>query len=76
VEPPKDSTESIAFGRLSVPQSHWSLYKVFSPIGSFIGEFQVGDVGELRNAMTNAGLSRGIYMVKCGNAKTQRMVLR
>ncbi|MBR2089330.1 MAG: 1,4-beta-xylanase, partial [Fibrobacter sp.] len=76
VEPPKDSTESIAFGRLSVPQKHQSSYKVFSPLGAFIGEFQAGHIGELRNAMTNAGLSRGVYMVKCGNAKTKRVVLR
>jgi glucuronoarabinoxylan endo-1,4-beta-xylanase len=76
VEPPKDSTESIAFGRLSVPQSHRSLYKVFSPLGAFIGEFKAEYFDELRNAMTNAGLSRGVYMVKCGNAKTKRVVLR
>jgi glucuronoarabinoxylan endo-1,4-beta-xylanase len=76
VEPPKDSTESIAFERLSVQNNHQRMYKVFSPIGAFIGEFEAGDVGELRNAMTNAGLSRGIYMVKHGNAKTQRVVLR
>ena len=31
---------------------------------------------DLRNAMTSAGLGRGVYMVKCGNAKTKRMVLR
>ncbi len=76
VEPPKDSTEAIAFGKLSVPQKYQSSYKVFSSIGAFIGEFQAEHIGELRNAMTNAGLGRGVYMVKCGNAKTQRMVLR
>ena len=76
VEPPKDSTEAIAFGRLSVPQSRQSSYKVFSPLGAFIGEFQAEHIDELRHAMTNAGLSRGVYMVKHGNAKTQRIVLR
>jgi glucuronoarabinoxylan endo-1,4-beta-xylanase len=75
VEPPKDSTDAIAF-RIRSVQKNQSSYKVFSPIGAFIGEFQAGDVGKLRNAMTNAGLSRGVYMVKLGNAKTQRMVLR
>ena len=71
-----DSTASIAFGKLSVPQSFQSTYKVFSPLGAFIGEFQAEHIGELRNAMTNAGLSRGIYMVKCGNAKTQQIILK
>ena len=76
VEPPKDSTASIAFERFSAPQTLQSAYKVFSPLGAFIGEFQAGDVSDLRNAMTSAGLSRGVYMVKHGNAKTQRMVLK
>jgi glucuronoarabinoxylan endo-1,4-beta-xylanase len=75
VEPPKDSTDAIAF-RIRSVQKNQSSYKVFSPIGTFIGEFQAGDVSELRNAMANAGLSRGIYMVKCGKAQTQRMVLK
>ena len=75
VEPPADSTESIAFEKRFV-QNRQGIYKVFSPIGAFIGEFEAGDVGELRNAMTNVGLSRGVYMVKRGNAKTQRVVLR
>jgi glucuronoarabinoxylan endo-1,4-beta-xylanase len=73
---PKDSTASIAFGKLSVPQKLQSTYKVFNPLGVFIGEFQAEHIGELRNAMTSAGLSRGVYMVKCGNAKTQHMVLK
>ena len=73
---PTDSTTAIAFGKLSVPQSHQSTYKVFSPLGAFVGEFQAGHVGELRNAMTSAGLGRGVYMVKCGNAKTQYVVLK
>jgi glucuronoarabinoxylan endo-1,4-beta-xylanase len=75
VEPPKDSTDAIAF-RIRSVQKNQSSYKVFSPIGTFIGEFQAEHIGELRNAMANAGLSRGAYMVKCGNAKTQRIVLR
>ncbi|MEE3436448.1 MAG: glycoside hydrolase family 30 beta sandwich domain-containing protein, partial [Treponema sp.] len=73
---PKDSTASIAFGMHSVPQSQQSTYKVFSPLGAFIGKFQAEHIGELRNAMTSAGLSRGVYMVKCGNAKTKRVVLK
>ena len=76
VDPPKDSTEAIAFGNRFVQKNLQSSYKVFSPIGAFIGEFQAGHIGELRNAMTSAGLSRGVYMVKCGNAKTQYMVLK
>jgi glucuronoarabinoxylan endo-1,4-beta-xylanase len=76
VEPPSDSTDAIAFGTHVAPPSLQSTYKVFSPLGAFIGEFQAGHIGDLRNAMTNAGLSRGVYMVKCGNAKTQRVVLR
>ena len=75
VDPPKDSTDAIAF-RIRSVQKKQSSYKVFSPIGTFIGEFQAEHIGELRNAMTSAGLSRGVYMVKCGNAKTKRMVLR
>jgi glucuronoarabinoxylan endo-1,4-beta-xylanase len=75
VEPPADSTEAIAIG-LSAPKSLQSTYKVFSPLGAFVGEFHVEHFGELRNAMTNAGLSRGVYMVKRGNAKTQYMVLK
>ena len=75
VEPPADSTEAIAFG-LSAPQSIQSTYKAFSLLGAFVGEFQAGHIGELRNAMTSAGLGRGVYMVKCGNAKTQYMVLK
>jgi glucuronoarabinoxylan endo-1,4-beta-xylanase len=59
-----------------VPHSTQSIYKVFSPIGAFIGEFQAEHIDELRNAMTSAGLSRGMYMVKCGNAKTQYVVLK
>ena len=76
VEPPKDSTEAIAFGIRSAPQGIQRTYKVFSPLGAFIGEFQAEHIDELRNAMTSAGLSRGAYMVKCGNAKTQYMVLK
>ena len=76
VEPPKDSTEAIAFGMRSVPKISQSTYKVFSALGAFIGEFQAEHIGELRNVMTNAGLSRGAYMVKRGNAKTQYMVLK
>jgi glucuronoarabinoxylan endo-1,4-beta-xylanase len=76
VEPPSDSTDAIAFGTHAAPQSLQSTYKVFSPLGAFIGEFQAGHIGDLRNAMTNAGLSRGVYMVKCSNAKMQRVVLR
>ena len=76
VEPPKDSTEAIAFGIRSAPQGIQRTYKVFSPLGAFIGEFQAEHIGELRNAMTSAGLSRGAYMVKCGNAKTQHVVLK
>ena len=75
VEPPKDSTDAIAF-RIRSVQKNQSSYKVFSPFGAFIGEFQAEHIGELSNAMTSAGLSRGIYMVKHGNAKTQRVVLR
>jgi glucuronoarabinoxylan endo-1,4-beta-xylanase len=76
VEPPSDSTDAIAFGTHAAPQSLQSTYKVFSPLGAFIGEFQAGHIGDLRNAMTNAGLSRGVYMVKCSNAKMQRVVLK
>ena len=76
VEPPSDSTDAIAFGTHAAPQSLQSTYKVFSPLGAFIGEFQAGHIGELRSAMTSAGLGRGVYMVKCGNAKMQRIVLR
>ena len=76
VEPPSDSTDAIAFGTHAALQSLQSTYKVFSPLGAFIGEFQAGHIGDLRNAMTNAGLSRGVYMVKCGNAKTQHMILK
>ena len=76
VEPPKDSTEAIAFGMRSVPQKLQSTYKIFNALGAFIGEFQAEHIDELRNAMTSAGLSRGMYMVKCGNAKTQHVVLK
>ena len=76
VEPPKDSTEAIAFGMRSVPRVNQSTYKVFSALGAFIGEFQAEHIGELRNAMTSAGLGRGMYMVKCGSAKTQSIVLK
>jgi len=73
---PKDSTASIAFGMRSVPKSLQSTYKVFSPLGAFIGKFQAEHIGELRNAMTSAGLSRGVYMVKCGNARMQNIYLK
>ena len=73
---PTDSITAIAFGKLSVPQNIQRTYKVFSPLGAFIGEFQAGHIGDLRNAMTNAGLSRGVYMVKCSNAKMQHMILK
>ena len=81
VEPPPDSTtldstDAIVFGMHSVSKSLQNTYKVFSPLGAFIGEFRAGHIGELRNAMTSAGLGRGVYMVKCGNAKTQYMVLK
>ena len=76
VEPPSDSTEAIAIGRLSVPQNHQRTYKVFSPLGAFVGEFQAEQIAELRNAMANAGLGRGMYMVKSGNAKMQHVVLK
>ena len=72
---PTDSTASIAL-KLSVPQNIQRTYKVFSPLGAFVGEFEAGHIGELRNAMTSAGLGRGVYMVKCGKAKTQYMVLK
>ena len=71
-----DSITAIAFGKLSVPQNIQRTYKVFSPLGAFVGEFEAGHIGELRNAMTSAGLGRGVYMVKCGKAKTQYMVLK
>jgi glucuronoarabinoxylan endo-1,4-beta-xylanase len=73
---PADSTDAIALGKFSAPKIHQSTYKVFSPLGAFVGEFRVGHIGELRNAMTSAGLGRGVYIVKHGNAKTQYMVLK
>ena len=73
---PADSITAIASGMLSVPKNLQNTYKVFSPLGAFVGEFQAGHIGELRSAMTSAGLGRGVYMVKCGNAKTQHMVLK
>lgn len=81
VEPPADTSAAdtsaaISFRQLSAPATSHSTYKVFSSLGVFIGEFRAVHIGELRNVMANAGLGRGVYMVKRDNAKMQNVILR
>ena len=74
--PPGDNNiEAISIGNLNLSSAPGS-FKVYSPLGIFIGEFHANTLGELRSSMAKAGIGRGVYITKDQQNKMQQVQLR
>ena len=73
--PGDNNIEAISIGNLNLSSAPGS-FKVYSPLGIFIGEFHANTLGELRSSMAKAGIGRGVYITKDQQNKMQQVQLR